>query len=268
MLLINITNNLTNSYPLWYFLNDFLIINLNIIGIFTVIIFISTVIRLEYPSYTISNLIACKTCLAIGFMSLSILLNNVYALASDFRGIGYIDSFCIVRGTISSILFITMYTSLCFKAFNRLRCIVYRIRSVTQSYKSLLILTLIQWIFVAILILPILLTNGVEYDWGSHICLVTLNKTWQFLYLSMFYIYRKITLFLNFCLFSEYLLYFSNIYLKCISLYSLLCCSFIIIRTISSKTSICSSSSNRYITCNAYFTGNILFNFNSFLDDF
>jgi hypothetical protein len=188
MLVINITNNIINSYPLWYFINDIIIIIINIIGIFIAFLFICTVIHLEYPSYSISNIIACQTCLAIGLISSSILLNNCYALISDFRGIGYNDSFCIVRGTIYSILFVVLYTSLCLKAFNRLRCIVYRIRSVSRSYKSLLILTLIQWIIITILILPIILTKGVDYDWGSHLCLVTINKPWQFIFLSMLFI--------------------------------------------------------------------------------
>ncbi len=180
----NLTINLNNSYPLWYFINDILIIIINLIGIFTTIVFIYIIIRLEYPLYSISNLIACKTCLMMGLMSSAILFNNCYALASDFRGIGYIDSLCHIRGTIFSILFVIMYTSLCLKAFNRLRCIVYRIRSVSRSYKSLLVLILIQWLFVAILTLPIFLTDGVNYDWGSHLCLVTIEKPWQFIYLS------------------------------------------------------------------------------------
>ena len=176
--------NATDSYPLWYFINDFLIIIINLISICVVILFIYSVIRLDYPSYPISNLIACKACSSIGLMSLIILLNNCYALASDFRGIGYNDPFCIIRGTIFSITFINMYTSLCLKAFNRLRCIVYRIRSISKSYKSLFILILIQWLVVVILMLPIILTNGVDYDWGSHLCLVTINKPRQFLFLS------------------------------------------------------------------------------------
>lgn len=186
MLLVNITNSLTYSYSSWYFLSDFLIIILNLTAILTTILFISTVIRLEYPSYSISNLIACKTCLSIGLISSSILLNNIYALASDLYGIEYNNSYCILRGTIFSVLFIIMYTSLCLKAFNRLHCIVYRRHSVSKSYKSLVIFILIQWIVVSILILPILLTKGVEYDLGSRLCLVTPNKPWQFIYLRMF----------------------------------------------------------------------------------
>jgi hypothetical protein len=183
---MNITNNITNSYPLWYFINDSLVIISSIICIFFVILFICTIIRLDHPAYSISNLIACNTCLAIGLTNGSMLVNSCYALVSDFRGVGKYDSFCILRGTIFTILFIYMYTSLCLKAFNRLRCIVYRIRAVSRSYTSLLILILIQWIVVIILIVPIILTDGVDYDWGSHLCLVTISKSRQFIFLSMY----------------------------------------------------------------------------------
>jgi hypothetical protein len=177
MLLIN----LTNSYQLWYFITEFVIIIINITGIFAAILFIYTVIRLEHPSYSISNIIACQTCLAIGLMSSSILFNNCHAFVSDFRGVEYN---CILRGTISSILFVIMYTSLCLKAFNRLRCIVYHIRSVSKSYKSLLIFILIQWLCIVIFTLPIILTHGSTDYWKSHLCLVTTKKSWQLIFLS------------------------------------------------------------------------------------
>ena len=185
MLFNNLTIHEVTPYPLWYFINDIVIIIICAIGILTAIVFIYAILRLGYPAYSVPSLIACKTCLAIGLMNLIILLNNSYALASDFRGIGSIDSFCYVRGTIFNVLFIKMYTALCLKAFNRLRCIVYRTRSVSRSYKFLLLLILIQWIVAATLMLPIVLTDGVDYDWGSHLCLVTTRKHWQFIYLSM-----------------------------------------------------------------------------------
>lgn len=175
-----------NSTPIWYFINDISIIILNLIGIFTAIIFIYIIARVNYPNYSISNVLACKTCLAIGLMSCSILINNLYALRSDFRGQGYEDSFCTLRGSLACILFIKMYTSLCLKAFNRLRCIVYRIRSKTNSYRSLCFLIFIQWCVVATLVLPILLTNGITYDFGSYLCLATIQRPWQFIFLSMF----------------------------------------------------------------------------------
>jgi len=186
MSLINITNNDISSYPSWYYINDFLVIILNIIGICVTILFIYTIIRLDHPSYSISNLIACKTCLAIGLMSLASLINKFYSLKSHFQGFGYDGSFCNVRGTIFTILFVNIYTSLCLKAFNRLRCIVYRIHPISKSFKSLLILILIQWLFVALLALPIMLTNGVNYYWDSHLCLVMIKKPWQFIFLSMY----------------------------------------------------------------------------------
>jgi len=185
MFSMNISSiNITDSYPLWYFINDFLIILINLISIFFVILFIYSVIRLDHPHYSMSNLVACNTCLSIGSRNFTLLFNNCYALASDFRGIGYKDSFCRIRGIIFCITFINMYASLCLKALNRLRCIVYRIRSVSKSYKSLLSFILIQWLFVVILVLPIILTDGIDYDWGSHLCVVTINKTRQFLFLS------------------------------------------------------------------------------------
>lgn len=180
----NFTSNEIVRYPLWYFINDILIILICSIGILVAIVFIYIILRLGYPNYSFANLIACKTCLAIGLMNSVILFNNSYALISDFRGRGYEDPLCHFRGTLFNILFIKMYTSLCLKAFNRLRCIVYRARSVSRSYKFLFLLILIQWMIAVILMLPIVLTDGVEYDWGSHLCLVTLKKTWQFIYLS------------------------------------------------------------------------------------
>jgi len=180
----NLTNIIINTTPIWHFINDILIILINTVGICVALCFTYLIVRIEYPTYSISNLLACKTCIAIGLASLSILVNSTYALISDFRGVGYEDSFCILRGILSCILFVKMYTSLCLKAFNRLRCIVYRIRPVIKPYRYLCILILIQWCFVAILVLPILLSKGIGYDRGSYLCLVKIEKIHQFAFLS------------------------------------------------------------------------------------
>jgi hypothetical protein len=184
--LMNTTENVINSYPLWYFINDILLIIGNIIGIFVAFLFIFTIIRLDHPSHSISNLIACNTCLGIGLTNTIMLFNACYALTSDFRGIGYSDSFCIFRGTLLCIFYIYMYTSLSLKAFNRLRCIVYHTRPVLISHRCLLILILFQWLFAMLLTLIILLTNGIDYDWGSHLCLVPIRKTYQYIFMSMY----------------------------------------------------------------------------------
>ncbi|CAF2980857.1 unnamed protein product [Rotaria sp. Silwood2] len=184
---MDITKNATNSYPLWYFLNDSLMIIGNIIGIFFAFIFIFTIIRLDHPSYSISNLIACNTCLAVGLTSTIMLINACYALTSDFRGIGYVDSFCTLRGTLLTLLYIYMYTSFCLKAFNRLRCIVYYTNPLLTSYRCLLIVILFQWLLTILLFLVIILTDGIDYDWGSHLCFIPITKTYQFIYMMIIY---------------------------------------------------------------------------------
>jgi len=184
MLLMNITNNNTNIYPLWYFFNDFFMIIGNIIGILMAFVFIFTIYRLDHPYYSISNLIVCNNCLAIGLTEIIMLINVCYALSSDFRGKGYFDSFCILRGTLLKIFHIFMYQSLCLKAFNRFCCIVYYANSILKSYRYLLIIILFQWLLSILLGLIIVLTNGIDYDWGSYLCLIPINKFRQFIFMS------------------------------------------------------------------------------------
>jgi hypothetical protein len=219
MSLMNITVNDTNSYPLWYFLNDSLIIISNIIGIIMSFLFIFTIYRLDHPDYSISNLIACNTCLAIGLTSIIMFIDGCYALTSDFRGIGYIDSTCIIRGILLKLFNIYMYISLCLKAFNRLRCIVYYTNPILKSYGTLLIIILSFWLISIVSILIIALTDGIHYDWGSHLCLIPLTKISQFTFLSKYSNkIRKIKYSNN--LFSVYLLYFNFLYFGCLYLYS------------------------------------------------
>ncbi|CAF0855419.1 unnamed protein product [Adineta steineri] len=190
MSLINLTNNDTaNIYPLWYFLNDSLMIIGNIIGISVAILFIFTIIRLDHPSYSISNLIVCNTSLAIGLSSIIMLINACYALKSDFNGTGYIDSSCILRGAFLNIFYIYMYASLCLKAFNRCRCIVYYTNPILTSYRCLTIIILLQLLLAVCITLIIVLTNGIDYDVGSHLCLITIKKSYQFIFtMTIYYI--------------------------------------------------------------------------------
>lgn len=185
MSLLNMTNNeTTNFYPLWYFFNDSLMIIGNIIGIIVSFLFIFTIYRLDHPFYSISNLIACNTCLAIGLTSIIMLINASFALTSDFRNNGYFDSICILRGTLLKIFHIYMYISLCLKAFNRFRCIVYYKNPVLKSYRCLLIILILQWLISIFFGLIIFSTNGVDYDWGSHLCLIPIQKFFHFLFMS------------------------------------------------------------------------------------
>ncbi|CAF3548149.1 unnamed protein product [Rotaria sp. Silwood1] len=189
---MNITINATDSYPLWFFLNDSFMIIGNIVGIVFASIFIFTIIRLDHPSYSISNLIACNTCLAVGLTSTIMLINACYALRSDFRGNGYVDSFCTFRGTLLTLLYIYMYTSFCLKAFNRLRCIVYYTNPILTSYRCLFIVILFQWLLTILLFLAIILTDGIGYDWGSHICFIPITKTYQFIYMMIIYYFAML----------------------------------------------------------------------------
>jgi hypothetical protein len=258
--IMNITTNHTNSYPSWYFFNDFLMIISSIIGILMAFLFIFTIYRLDHPYYSISNLITCNTCLAIGLTSIIMFINAFYALKSDFRGIGYFDSFCILRGTLLKIFNIYMYTSLCLKAFNRLCCIVHYRNAILKSYRCLSIIILFQWLISILLVLIIVITDGITYDWGSHLCIIPLRKTYQFMIMSKFgnknSIFNKNSLFV----FSDYLLYFNFIYIGSLCIYSLLCFTFTFIRTISSKTSICSFTTNSCSSYNDYDSG-LFFNF-------
>ncbi|UJR16305.1 hypothetical protein I4U23_003211 [Adineta vaga] len=199
------------SHPLWYFINDLLTIIFNLIGISITTLFIYTVIRLDHPSYSIATLTACKTCLAIGFLSSLVLFNSCYAIINDFRGITFNERFCFIRGIIFTILYVNMYTTLCLKAFNRLQCIVYRIRPVTNSYRSLFVLTLFQWIFVAILVLPIILSDGFDYDQDSHLCLVTTRKPWQFIFLMIIYYISILFIFSVYIYILYYVLHISRL---------------------------------------------------------
>lgn len=182
--LMNIAVNETNTYPLWYFFNDLFMIVGNIIGIFIAFLFIYTTYRLDHPNYSISNLIACNTCLTIGLTSIIMLINACYALKSDFRNSGYFDSICILRGTLLKIFHISMYISLCLKAFNRLRCIVYYTNPILKSFRCLFIIILFQWLVSIVLGLFIVLTNGIDYDWGSHLCLIPIKNFYHFIFMS------------------------------------------------------------------------------------
>jgi hypothetical protein len=165
-------------------LNDSLIIIGNIIGIFIGFLFIFTIYRLDHPDYSTSNLIVCNACFSIGLISIIMLTNACYALKSDFRGIGYFDSWCILRGILLKAFHIYMYISLCLKAFNRLCCIVYYTNPILKSYRCLVIIILFQWLITILLVLIIFLTDGVDYDWGSHLCIVSVRKTYQFMFMS------------------------------------------------------------------------------------
>jgi hypothetical protein len=180
-----LTTNHTNVYPLWYFLNDSLMLISNIIGILIAFLFIFTIYRLDRPYYSISNLIACNTCLAIGLTSIIMLINTCYALKSDFNGIGYSDSTCILRGTLLKIFNVYMYTSLCLKAYNRLRCIVYYKNPIIKSYRCLSIILLTLFLISIVSILIVLSTDGIHYDHGSHLCLIPLTKIHQFIFMRM-----------------------------------------------------------------------------------
>lgn len=182
---MNPVDDIRCSYSLWYFINDLLTSLFNLTGIIVAILFIRTVIRLEHPSYSIANLIACQTCLAIGLLSSTIFINNCYVIYHEFSDRPVNNTFCIIRSIIFSVLYVNMYTTLCLKAFNRLRCIVYSIRSATRSSRSLFVLTVIQYTIVIVLVLPIAISNGIDDDKRSHFCTVTIRKSWQFLYLSM-----------------------------------------------------------------------------------
>lgn len=129
-----------------------------------------------------------------------------------------------------------------------------------------------------------LLTNSYLLD-ARHICSIKHDNTnWQVNRLESsfspwlvrtiikqlsFYFYIMTTNTISYILlFSDYLLYFNFIHFECISLHSLLCCTFTSIRTISSKASISSSSSNSYSSLHAYHAWNILFCSNYLLDTF
>lgn len=184
MSFINGTIFLNESYPLWYFINDSLMIIGNGIGVFMAFLFIFTTYLLDHPNYSISTLIACNACLAVGLTSAIMLINACYALTSDFRGHGYFDSFCILRGTLLKIFHIYMYASLCLKAYNRLRCIVYYQNPVSTSYRCLFCIILFQWCLSISSTLFILFTDGIQYDWNAHICLIPVRKIIQFSLMS------------------------------------------------------------------------------------
>lgn len=180
----NTTGAWTRSAPSWYLINDCLVILFSTVGISITVVFVYAVVRLDHPTYSIANLVACKTCIAIGLLSTVVVVNSCMAVADDWQGSAPNDASCLARGILVTTLHINMYISLCFKAFNRLRYIVYRIRPVTKSYQCLLLLTLLQWLVVALLVLPIIASDGIGYDWHSHLCVVTTSKTWQLIYLS------------------------------------------------------------------------------------
>ena len=174
----------SSSSSFWVLLADLLMIVGNTIAVSVAFLFVFTTLRLDYPSYSFSNLIACNTCLAIGLTSAVMLLNACYALASDLHGSGYKDGSCVLRGNLLSLFSNYMYTSLCLKAFNRLRCIVYYTRPLFTSYRCLSMVIVFQWVLVILLSLPIIGTDGIDYDWRSHLCLVPITRTFQFLFAS------------------------------------------------------------------------------------
>lgn len=179
---MNLTGSIVDAYSLWYLLNDFLMLTGNAIGIFVAILFIFTVIRVNHPTYSISNLIACNTSVSIALTSTMMLINACFALRSDLRGRGHSDSFCILRGTLLTACYMYMYASLCLKAFNRLRCIVYNNNPVLKSYRGLAVVFLTQWLVAIIIALIVVLTDGIVYDWNSHLCLITEAKPFHFVF--------------------------------------------------------------------------------------
>lgn len=184
--IINITMNGNNSCQFWFFINDSLMILGNLIGIFVAVLFIVTTIRLDHPTYSIANLIACNTSFAIGLTSTIMLINACYALKSDFRGNGHYDSFCVLRGTLLNICYIYTYMSLCLKAFNRLRCIIYNANPIIKSYGCLFVFFLFQLLVAILVSLFLVLTDGIGYDWNSYLCQVTSTKTYHFIFTRKF----------------------------------------------------------------------------------
>ena len=156
----------------------------NGIGVFMAFLFILTIYLLDHPNYSISTLVACNACLAVGLTSGIMLINACYALKSDFRGNGYFDSYCILRGTFLKFFHIYMYASLCLKAYNHLRCIVYYQRPILTSYRCLFIIILLLWTISISSTLFIVFTDGIHYDWESHICLIPVRKIMQFSFMS------------------------------------------------------------------------------------
>lgn len=165
-------------------MNDSLMIIGNGIGVFMAFLFIFTTYLLDHPNYSTSTLIACNACLAVGLTSAIMLINACYALKSDFRGYGHFDSFCILRGTFLKIFHINMYASLCLKAYNRLRCIVYYQNLISTSHRCLFLIILFQWFLSISSTLFILFTDGIQYDWNAHICLIPVRKIVQFSLMS------------------------------------------------------------------------------------
>ncbi|UJR30195.1 hypothetical protein I4U23_017734 [Adineta vaga] len=183
----NFSRNISNSYQLWYVINDSLMITGNLIGIFVGILFIITMIRLDHPTYSVSNLIACNTSLSIVLTSIMMLINACYALKSDFYGLNHFDSFCIFRGMFLNIFSIYMYMSLCLKAFNRLRCIVYHTKPIFKSYRCLIIILSLNILTAIFVGLFLVLTNGIVYDANSYLCLITNTKPFHFIFILIFY---------------------------------------------------------------------------------
>jgi len=176
--------NETNSYPLWLYINDSIMIIGSCFGIFMGLLFVYTIYRLDHPDYSFSNLITCNACLSISLTCSMMLFNAYFALKSDFRGKGYFDSLCIFRGTLLKIFNTYMYASLCLKAFNRFRGIIYYQKPFLTSYRSFLIIIISMWLISILLNLIILLTGGITYEWDSHLCLVPVTKRPQFIFMS------------------------------------------------------------------------------------
>ena len=178
----NLKNGQRHSYPSWYFINDSLMIVGNIVGMIIAFLFIFTTYRLGRLYCSISNLIACYTCLSIGMTSATMLFNAGYALRSDFRGEALIDGWCSIRGILLSLFNFNMYIALCLKSYNRFRCIVFHKHALLNSYYRFGALILGLWLIASFMVVPILLTGGVDYDRGSHLCLVSLVKIHQFIF--------------------------------------------------------------------------------------
>jgi hypothetical protein len=181
---VNGTNNTNDPYPWWYFVNDCLTIVGNTAGIFIAGLFIVTVIRVDYPSYSKSNLIVCNSCLAIGLTSSTMLFGAAYALTRDLRGIGIDEPLCVMRGRAQTVFTLYMYTSLCLKAFNRLRCIVFYRRPWLRSYRTLAVVVLVQWSTIVVVSSLVLDTDVIVYNSNSHSCLLTIGKTRDLIVIS------------------------------------------------------------------------------------
>ncbi|UJR30093.1 hypothetical protein I4U23_017634 [Adineta vaga] len=172
----------SQCFPLWYIINDSLIIVFNLITIFIGLTFVFLILR-EKKLRTIINTLSSNSCLCGLLVAITIIWDAFHMLKTDITGIVQQDQACIVRNICMLITMIALNYSLCIQTYHRFITIVHSLQTSLHSMKFYLKIIVIQWLISPCLMLPIILSGKIIYQTGSFICQISFSNTTLFSYL-------------------------------------------------------------------------------------